>query len=162
MTMPDFETIKTLGIALSSLKTIADIANTITNTQLRTELNGKIGDLLSAIFNARQQSLEMQEKYEAALKEVKELRATLDRKESEVFLHGVWWLTSSFLDERRCETEGKEVYSTVYDGPYCPLRKERDQKFVHLKPNGQTAPGGRMVYDCEVHNTDYEVPPMST
>jgi hypothetical protein len=160
MILPDFETIKTLGTALSSLKTIADIANTISNTQLRSELNGKIGDLQSAIFNARQQSLEMQDKYEAALREVKNLRAKLNSKESEVFLHGVWWLTSSCFDEQQSEMEGKQIYYTVYDGPYCPLCKEINQKFVHLKPNGQTGPSGTFVYDCEVHNTDYAVPQM--
>ena len=33
--LPDFETVKTLGTALTGIKTIADIAGTITNTQLR-------------------------------------------------------------------------------------------------------------------------------
>jgi hypothetical protein len=54
---------KTLGATLTSIKTITDIAATITNAQLRPELNGKIADLQNMILAARQQMLEIQGKY---------------------------------------------------------------------------------------------------
>src|ERR1039457_6896939 len=75
--MVDFETVKTLGTAIASIKTITDIAGTITNAQLRQELNGKIADLQTAILTARQKMLEMQEQYEQVLQENKHLKAQL-------------------------------------------------------------------------------------
>ena len=75
--MVDLETVKLLGAALGSIKTITDIAGTITNAQLRQELNGKIADLQTAILTARQKTLEMQEQYEQVLQENKHLKAQL-------------------------------------------------------------------------------------
>jgi hypothetical protein len=73
----DPETVKLLGAALGSVKTIADIAGTITNVKLRQELNGQIADLQNAIFTARQKLLDMQEQYERLLHENKQLKAKL-------------------------------------------------------------------------------------
>jgi len=70
----DIESIKTLGAALTSIKTITDIAATITNARLRQDLNGKIADLRGVIITARQQVLEMQDKYERVLQENKRLK----------------------------------------------------------------------------------------
>jgi uncharacterized protein with PIN domain len=75
--MVDLETVKLLGAALGSIKTITDIAGTITNTQLRQELNSKIADLQTAILTARQKMLEMQGQYEQVLQENKQLKAQL-------------------------------------------------------------------------------------
>lgn len=72
--MVDIEILKTLGTAITSIKAISDIAGTITNAQLRQELNGKIADLQGVIIAARQQTLEIQEKYERVLQENKELK----------------------------------------------------------------------------------------
>ena len=80
--MVDLETVKLLGAALGSIKTITDIAETITNAQLRKELNGKIADLQTAILTARQKMLEMQEQYEQVLQENKHLKAQLARSSS--------------------------------------------------------------------------------
>ena len=75
--MVDLETVKLLGAALGSIKTITDIAGTITNAQLRHELNGKIAALQTAILTARQEMLEMQEQYEQVLQANKQLKAQL-------------------------------------------------------------------------------------
>ena len=79
--MVDFETVKTLGTAIASIKTITDIAATVTNAQLRQELNGKIADLQSTLLAARQQMLAMQEKYEQVLLENKLLKEAAAPKE---------------------------------------------------------------------------------
>lgn len=72
--MVDLETVKTFGTALGSIKTITDIAATIKNAQLRQEMNSKIAELQGTLLTARQQMLEMQEKYERVLLENKELK----------------------------------------------------------------------------------------
>jgi hypothetical protein len=132
----------------------------IGDAKVRQELNGKIADLQSAVIQARQQSIEIQEKYDSAIREMKALKGQLEEKGREVFLHGVWWLTTEYRDNEESERQQEEIYNTSWDGPYCPLCKEKDGKWIHLKPNGQTAPNDRFVYECEVHNTDYESPTM--
>jgi TolA-binding protein len=72
--MVDVDTLKTLGTALGGIKAITDIAATITNAKLRQEMNGKIADLQGTLLMARQQMLEMQEKYEQVLQENKKLK----------------------------------------------------------------------------------------
>src|SRR5689334_11454273 len=72
--MLDTDTLKTFGTALGSIKTIADIAATISNAKLRQEMNGKIAELQGTLIAARQQMLEMQERYEVVLKENKQLK----------------------------------------------------------------------------------------
>lgn len=167
MSMPDLDSIKALGSALSGLGTgigaLVGVADKINNAQLRQEMNGKIADLQSVVINARTQSMEVQEKYEAALKEVRALKAKLDQKSSEQFLHGVWWRTF-VVDKEEFDPEvGDNVLygETHYEGPYCPLCKETNERWVHLKRNGQTAKGGtHLVYECEIHHTEYEAPDM--
>lgn len=65
---------ETIGIALSSIKTLTDIVGNIGNVEVRKELNSKILDLQTAMLAARQQMLEMQEQYERVLKENQELK----------------------------------------------------------------------------------------
>jgi hypothetical protein len=161
MIPPDANALTVLGSVLGGLNSIASLAEKINNVQLRQEMNGKIADLQSTVIKARTESIEILDRYETALKENKRLREQLDAKANEVFLHGVWWKTSSVFCEEQSAMEDRHIFNTVYDGPYCPLCKEQDQKWVHLKPNGQTgAARGTLVYDCEIHKTDYEVPPM--
>jgi hypothetical protein len=66
--------IETFGAALGSIKTITEIAASIRNAKLRQEMNGKIAELQDALLAAKQQMLEMQEKYELVLKENKQLK----------------------------------------------------------------------------------------
>lgn len=72
--MVDIDTLKTLGTALTSIKAITDVAAPITNAKLRQEMNGKIAELQGTLLTARQQMLEMQEKYVQVLQENKKLR----------------------------------------------------------------------------------------
>jgi hypothetical protein len=72
--MVDIDTLKTFGTALGSIKTITEIAASISNAKLRQEMNGKIAELQDTLLAARQQMLEMQEKYELVLKENKQLK----------------------------------------------------------------------------------------
>lgn len=161
MSLPDANALTVLGSVLGGLNSIASLADKINNIQLRQEMNGKIADLQGAMIKARTESIDILDKYEAALKENKRLREQLDEKACQVFLHGVWWKTASVFDEEQSEIDDKRIFNTVYDGPYCPLCKERDEKWVHLTPNGQIgAARGTLVYECEIHKTDYEAPPM--
>ena len=68
------ETVQTLGAALTGIKTLADIASTVKNTELRQELNAKIADLQGTLIAARQDMLELQDKYEQVLRENKQLK----------------------------------------------------------------------------------------
>ncbi len=158
--MPDPELFKTLTSAIAGINALAGLTGKIGDAKVRQELNGKIADLQSAVIQARQQSIEIQEKYDSAIREMKALKGQLEEKGREVFLHGVWWLTTEYRDNEESERQQEEIYNTSWDGPYCPLCKEKDGKWIHLKPNGQTAPNDRFVYECEVHNTDYESPTM--
>jgi len=161
MSLPDASALTVLGSILGGLNSIASLAEKINNVQLRQEMNGKIADLQSAVIRARTESIEILDKYEAVLKENKRLQEQIDERASEVFLHGVWWKTSSVFDRERSEIEDRPIHDLVYDGPYCPLCKERDQKWVHLKRNGQSgAARGTLVYECEIHKTEYEAPSM--
>jgi hypothetical protein len=68
------ETIQTLGAALAGIKSLADIASTVKNTEVRQELNAKIAELQGTLISARQAMLELQDKYEQILRENKQLK----------------------------------------------------------------------------------------
>jgi hypothetical protein len=121
----DFETIKMLGGALASIKTITDIAATITDAQLRQELNGKIADLQSAVLTARQQMLEMQEKYEQVLRENKQLKETAAPKEKPQRMWGCYKFDGE--DGLFCtacyDTKGRRIQTTRINSNFrqCPV-----------------------------------------
>lgn len=54
---------------LVSLKALTQVATSVATVELRIELTSKIADLQSDILAARQQMLEMQQRYEELLKE---------------------------------------------------------------------------------------------
>lgn len=115
----DLETVKILGAALGSIKTITDIAGTISNAQLRQELNGKIADLQTAILTARQKMLEMQEQYEQLLQENKRLTAQL----------------SDTVDAEpcpRCRRKGWHVESSRPAGEFADLGVSQRQYKCHF------------------------------
>jgi hypothetical protein len=68
------ETVQTLGAALGAMKSLADIASTVKNTEVRQELNSKIADLQGMLISARQAMLDLQDKYELVLRENKQLK----------------------------------------------------------------------------------------
>jgi TolA-binding protein len=123
----DIETFKTLGTALTSIKTISDIAATITNAQLRQELNGKIADLQGAIITARQQMLEMQEKYEQVLEENKQLKMITAPRQKPQMQWGCYRFEGE--DGLFCtacyDTKGQKIQTTRLDIDFrrCPVCK---------------------------------------
>ena len=68
------ETVQTLGAALTGIKTLAEIASTVKNAEIRQELNTKIADLQGTLIAARQEMLDLLEKYEQVLRENKRLK----------------------------------------------------------------------------------------
>jgi hypothetical protein len=125
--MVDFETVKTLGTAIASIKTITDIAATVTNAQLRQELNGKIADLQSTLLAARQQMLAMQEKYEQVLLENKLLKEAAAPKEKPRRKWGCYQFDGE--DGLFCtacyDTKGRKIQTTRLNSNFrqCPVCK---------------------------------------
>ena len=125
--MVDFGIVSAFGAALNSIKTITDIASTITNAKLKQELNGKIADLQGEILTARQQMLGMQEEYEHLLQENKELKNAAAPREKPK----VQWGCYRFDDEdglfcTACyDTKGKKILTTRVNTRFrqCPVCK---------------------------------------
>lgn len=70
----DTGVITALSTAANSIKGLIEIPGTITSVKVRNELNTKIAELMDSLIAARQQMLEMQQKYELLLKENIELK----------------------------------------------------------------------------------------
>lgn len=80
----NLETIAAFGTAaLGNIKTMTDLSATITNTKVKEYLNGKIAELQSVILAARQQMLELQDKYARVLEENKRLKEAVALKSVE-------------------------------------------------------------------------------
>lgn len=75
--MPVFETITA---ALGTLKGLTELVSSVSNAKIKTELNNKIIELQGSMIRVQQEMLEMQDKYEAVLRENKHLKeATVPR-----------------------------------------------------------------------------------
>jgi hypothetical protein len=90
------ETVQTLGVALTGIKTLAEIASTVKNAEVRQELNTKIADLQGLLITARQAMLELQDKYEQVLRENKQLKETTAPKQKPL---GMKWGCYEFEGE---------------------------------------------------------------
>jgi len=125
--MVDFETVKTLGTAIASIKTITDIAATITNAQLRQDLNGRIADLQHVILAAQQQMLEMQEKYERVLEENKALKKAAEPRQNARIVAGCYHFEgdeAALLFCTACyDTKGRKNLTTRLGSKFrqCPV-----------------------------------------
>lgn len=127
----DLETIKTLGAALTSIKTLSDIADTISNAKVRQEFNGKIADLQGVVIAARQQMLTMQDKYEELLRENKQLKEQLKESEAPREKPSMKWGCYQFEGEdglfcTACyDTKGKKHRTTRINSNLrqCPVCK---------------------------------------
>jgi hypothetical protein len=93
---------------------------------------------------------------------VRRLEKTIEEEKSFQFMHGVYWNVSTVLTVDEDE-EGNRIKADHWDGPFCPLCKDMNGKAVRLKNTGQTSRrGAYVVWECEVHHTDYEAPPMDS
>jgi hypothetical protein len=125
--MFDPEIVKTIATAVGGLKSLTDIAATITNAKQRQELNGIIAELQTALLAARQQMLEMQTEHERVLQEnklLKEAKAPRERPK-------IKWGCYQFDGEEglfctACyDTRGQKILTTRLNSSYrsCPVCK---------------------------------------
>jgi len=123
----DIEILKSLGTAVTSIKAISDLAATITNVQLRQELNGKIADLQGVVIAVRQQMLEIQEKYERLLEERKELKEIIAPRQKPQMQWGCYRFEGeNGLFCTACyDTKGKKIQTTRLNINFrqCPVCK---------------------------------------
>lgn len=122
------ETVQTLGAALTGIKTLADIASTVKNAEVRQELNTKIADLQGTLIAARQEMLELQDKYEQVLRENKQLKQAVAPKQKP---SGMKWGCYQFEGEEglfctACyDLNGRKCQTTRINPNYrqCPVCK---------------------------------------
>jgi hypothetical protein len=72
---------ETITFAISSAKTLTEIVGNLSNVKVRNELTEKIIDLQSSLLKARQEMLDIQDKYEQVLRENKALKEASAPKE---------------------------------------------------------------------------------
>ena len=117
----------TFSTILAGVKTISDIATTITNAGLRQELNSKIADLQGAIIATRQQIMEMQDRYEAVVAENKRLKAATAPAETPTVMWGCYQFEGDEgLYCTACyDTKRQKSLTTRIDPTfrYCPVCK---------------------------------------
>lgn len=122
------ETVQTLGAALTGIKTLADIASTVKNTEVRQELNSKIADLQGTLISAREAMLELQDKYAQILRENKQLREMSAPKQRP---SGIKWGCYQFEGEEglfctACyDSKGSKSQTTRVNAKFrmCPVCK---------------------------------------
>lgn len=83
-------TLATLSAALSGIKTLSDIAKAISDTKLRHEFSAQIADLQGVLIDARQQMLEIQDRYEALLRENKQLKEAAAPRDRPTLFYGCY------------------------------------------------------------------------
>jgi hypothetical protein len=77
----DFSYLTALTTALSGLKTVTEIPGAISNDKVRSELKGRMAELMDTVLNVRQQMLDLQQKYMEVLDENRRLKEAVAPKE---------------------------------------------------------------------------------
>jgi hypothetical protein len=143
---------------VNGLGALAGLSKKINDVQFNQELI----KLQGLIFELQDKLIKMQSENDTLRGEKKALEIKLAVKESTHFEEGVYWTTQSIRDLKESELRQEEVYNIRYNGPFCTICKDQNDKLVHLKFFGVTAAGGtKRVYACNVCKTDYEAPPLN-
>jgi hypothetical protein len=73
--------LEAVGAALGSIKALTDLVGGISNATVRIQLTEKIADLQGSLLKARQEMLEMEDKYEEVVRENRRLKDVSAPKE---------------------------------------------------------------------------------
>jgi hypothetical protein len=153
----------TIGAALTSAKAILDLLRNANDAQFALKISTEVVHLQSQLLTVQQQALALQNENQNLRDEIRQVKRAREEENSFQFLHGVYWKTSLFApsdeDEDEEDEHGHPIGRTHWEGPFCPLCKDVDGKAVRLKSTGQKH-GSELIWECEVHNTDYEAPTM--
>jgi hypothetical protein len=161
--MPPLNILTEIGAGLSALKTGADLTRAlregIKSGRLKPdEIASRIGEIYDSIVDSKAALADAKEEISRLHDELRKIKVAVELEESFIFRHGVYWKTYEVLS-LRTDPEGERIKEMQYEGPYCPLCKDADQKPVHLKGDGNMQDGTALWY-CEIHKTDYVAPTM--
>ena len=139
--MPDLGSI---SAAIATVKTSMDIAKTIkdSNTSLtEAETKLKIAELVSSLADIKFELAEVQDLVREKDQEIRKLRKELDKRASLTF-------------------DGKLYWKKDDKTPFCPICKERDEKYHHLNynegyPGTYDYEGQEPYYDCKVCGNNF-------
>jgi hypothetical protein len=145
-----------INAAIASVNAIATLVKNTKDLQLDSEVSNLLGKLIAV----QQQALALQKENQDLSDEIKRMRRAAEDENSFQFMHGDYWKTSDVVTLEEDEN-GNRITAVRWDGPFCPLCKDADNKAVRLKRTGQTGPRpGSLEWICEIHKTDYEAPMM--
>lgn len=147
-----------IGAALGSAKVILELLKNANDAQLATKIGSEVANVQGRLIDVQQQALALQNENQELRDEIRQMKRAVEDENSFQFMHGVYWRTSTILTLEEDE-EGNRRKARYWDGPFCPLCKDVNGKVVRLKNTGQRK-DVRVVWECEVHKTDYEAPTM--
>jgi hypothetical protein len=145
-----------ISAALGSAKVILELLKNAKDAQLAIKISTEVANVQGRLIDVQQQALVLQNENQELRDEIRQMKRAIEDENSFQFMHGVYWKTSTVLTLDQDE-EGNRVKALHWDGPFCPLCKDVNGKAVRLKDGGQRK-GTDVVWECEVHKTDYEAP----
>jgi hypothetical protein len=132
------------------------------------EIAGRIGEIYDhivdskdALVEARDEIQELKNQLHSSHTERRKLIDKANEEKQFEFRYGVYWrmyTTGSPVETE--EAERGNPCTTFWDGPFCPLCKDSDEKNVRLRDAG-AGPPDRVEHNfwCDIHKVNYYAPP---
>jgi hypothetical protein len=142
----DMLTFSALSSALTSLKTIIDIAKSANNQQFGQQLNSAVLDLQGKLMEIQQQALSLQQDNQTLRDELKKFK---DHKDTAAKMHfdgHVYWKDDDV------------------ESPFCQICWDVDKALVRLQNWGEGTYSGisKTGYRCITHKHSFMVPTKKT
>jgi hypothetical protein len=149
-----------ISAALGSVKVIFELLKNAKDAQLARKVSEELANVHERLIDVQQQVLDLQNENQGLRDQIRQMKRAIEDENSFQFMHGVYWKTRDVLTSD-VDEEGNRIKALYWDGPFCPLCKDVNGKAVRLKNIGHMQKSPNSLWQCEVHNTEYEAPTMS-